>query len=141
MKRFSVIIVLVLFGFVFTQTQSAFAQEKPVVTAKANKKSYKPGTSGSITIRFKTAEKVKIPADQIEVSISGNNVTGEGLANVSGGEYLDPQTVSYKFNISSNAETGKSIPVKVTIKYGYCNYDTGICKRTEVTKTVSLKIK
>ncbi len=140
MKRLAFVCAIILFGFIFMQAQSVQAQSKPVVTAKANKKSYKPGTSGSIVISFKTAQNVKIPAEQLEVSISGENVSGTGLANVSGGEYLDPQTVKYNFNISGNAGSG-SIPVKVTIKYGYCNYDTGVCKRTEVTKTVTLKIK
>jgi len=141
MKRITLICIIFLMSFVFVQTQQASAQSKPNVTVKANKKSYKPGSNGSFTISFKTAANVKIPAEQVEVSISGENISGTGLSNVSGGEYLDPQSVHYNFTVSGNAATGTPIPVKVTIKYGYCNYDTGICKRTEVTKNVTLKIK
>lgn len=141
MKKIAVICIIFLFGFVFMQAENASAQSKPVVTVKANKKSYKPGASGSVVISFKTSKDVKIPAEQVEVSISGENISGTGLSNVSGGEYLDPQSVHYNFTVSGNAATGTSIPAKVTIKYGYCNYDTGVCKRTEVTKNVTLKIK
>jgi len=141
MKKIAFICILILFGFVMMQSETAIAQTKPVITAKANKKSYKPGDNGSIIINFKTSDNVKIPAEQVEVTISGENVTGTGLSNVSGGEYLDPQKVSYDFTISGNASIGTKIPVTVTITYGYCNYDSGICKRGTTTKTVKLPIK
>lgn len=141
MKRISALVFLIVIAFVFTAFTESFGQTTPTVSVKLNKKSYKPGESGFITIKFKTAKTVKIPAEpEIEVTLNGSNIESIGLQapNVSG-EYLSPAQVKYKFKVSDNASAGNNISVTGTVKFGYCNADSGICKIA--TKNISFTVK
>jgi len=141
MKRLSLLVFLVATAFVLTTFADSYSQSVPTVSVKLNKKSYKPGDSGFITIKFKTAKTVKIPVEpEIEVTLNGTNIEGTGLTGVnSSGEYLSPAQVKYKFKVSNNASSGTSIDVTGTVKFGYCNADSGICKLA--TKNISFKVK
>lgn len=135
-KFLIIILISVLFA---TQL---FAQSAPQIEIKANKKSFKPGQSGTLSIKFKVGDNIKIPKEpQIEVTISGDNITGLGLEDytMGEGEYLKNPVVKYKFKVENGATAGtKELQVKV--KFSYCNYGTGICKFAEKTKTVKIKI-
>ena len=141
MKRLSLLVFLVATAFVFTTFADSYSQATPTVSVKLNKKSYKPGDTGFITIKFKTAKTVKIPVEpEIEVSLSGSNIESLGLQTAnSSGEYLSPAQVKYKFKVSGNATAGTNIDVTGTVKFGYCNADSGICKIA--TKNISFKVK
>lgn len=119
-----------------------FAQNAPSIEIKANKKSFKPGQSGTLSIKFKVSDNIKIPKEpQIEVTITGDNITGLGLEDytMGEGEYLKNPVIKYKFKVDNGASAGtKEIQVKV--KFSYCNYSTGICKFAEKTKTVKIKV-
>ncbi|MGB9696268.1 MAG: hypothetical protein ACP5P3_03315 [Ignavibacteria bacterium] len=119
-----------------------FAQNTPSIEIKANKKSFKPGQNGTLSIKFKVSDNIKIPKEpQIEVTITGNNITGLGLEDYTKGEgeYLKNPVIKYKFKIENGATAGTK-EVQVKIKFSYCNYNTGICKFAEKTKTVKIKV-
>lgn len=136
------ILVLSLFALIVVFiTSDVLAQTMPTVTVSTNKSSYKPGETGTLTIKFKTAKKVIIPVEpEIEVTLNTNEIEGLGLQPVSSqGEYLNPAQVKYKFKVSSNLAKGSSVTISGSIKFGYCNEDSGICKIG--TKTFSKTIK
>jgi ABC-type Fe3+-hydroxamate transport system substrate-binding protein len=141
MKRLSLLVFLLAIAFVFTTVADSYSQETPTVSSKLNKKSYKPGETGFITIKFKTAKTVKIPVEpEVEVTLNGSNIEGIGVQSAnSSGEYLSPAQVKYKFKVSNNATSGSSIDVTGTVKFGYCNADSGICKIA--TKNISFTVK
>ncbi|MCX7833668.1 MAG: hypothetical protein N2490_05610 [Ignavibacteria bacterium] len=134
----SLVVFVIILAFI---TSENFAQTMPTVTVSTNKSSYKPGETGTLTIKFKTAKKVKIPVEpEIEVTLNSTDVEGLGLQPVSSqGEYLNPAQVKYKFKVSSNLTKGSSITISGSVKFGYCNEDSGICKIG--TKTFSKTIK
>jgi hypothetical protein len=138
-KKVKFLIIFLMIVFFATQL---LAQSAPSLEIKANKKSYKSGQSGTLSIKFKVSENIKIPKEPpIEVTISGDNITGLGLEDYSmgEGEYLKNPVIKYKFKVDSGATTGtKEIQVKV--KFSYCNYSTGICKFAEKTKTIKIKV-
>ena len=115
-----------IFGIGFS-----YAQSVPGLSVHTNKKTYKPGASGVITIKFKTASNVKIPKEpQIDVNISGDGISGSGLEDYSGSgeDYIDTKTIKYDFTVSNDAESGSTIKISGSVKFGYCNSETGICK-------------
>lgn len=141
MKK-QIILVVSLFVLILVFISSdIFAQTMPTVTVSTNKSSYKPGETGTLTIKFKTAKKVKIPVEpEIEVTLNTNDIEGLGLQPVSSnGEYLNPAQVKYKFKVSSNLAKGSSVTISGSVKFGYCNEDSGICKIG--TKSFSKTIK
>jgi hypothetical protein len=141
MKRLTFLVFLIAIAFVFASVADSYSQATPTLSVKLNKKSYNPGESGFITIKFKTANTVKIPKEpEIEVTLNGSNIESLGLqvAN-SSGEYISPAQVKYKFKVSENAAAGTSINVTGTVKFGYCNADSGICKIA--TKDISFTVK
>jgi len=132
------LVLITLFGISFT-----YAQSVPGLSVHSNKKSYAPGSSGVLTIKFKTASNVKIPKDPpIEVNISGDGVSGSGLQDYSGGDddYIDSKTIKYNFTVSNDAESGTSITITGTVKFGYCNSESGICKIGNKSFSVKISI-
>lgn len=141
MKKLTLLVFLIAIAFVFASVADSYSQATPTLSVKLNKKSYKPGDSGLLTIKFKTAKTVKIPKEpEMEVTLNGSNIEGIGLqVTNSSGEYISPAQVKYKFKVSGNASSGTSINVTGTVKFGYCNADSGICKIA--TKDISFTVK
>jgi len=142
-KRFLVVILgfLVFFAFGFSNYSSA--QTTPKVSVKANKKSYNPGTSGVLTITFKTGSGVKIPKEPpIDINISGDGITGNGIQDYSGdgdGDYLSSNKVKYNFSVSDGASDG-SITISGTVKFGYCSSESGVCKIGNQKFSIKIKV-
>jgi hypothetical protein len=135
-----------LLGVIFAFTlsllafSSAESQTIPKISVKTNKKSYNPGESGFITIKFKTAETVKIPTEpQVDITISG--VTGGSLQGYPSGDYIDSKQVKYSFTVGNDAASGSSVTITGSVKFGYCNSETGICKIGTQKFSVKIKIK
>ena len=106
-----------------------------------NKKNYSTGAGGVITIKFKCPSNIKIPVEpEISVALSGDGVSGSGLQNYGGGDYLSPEQVKYNFSVDSDASTGNH-KIKVTVRFGYCNSETGVCKIATKTTNVTVKVK
>lgn len=141
MKKLTLLVFLIAIAFVFASVADSYSQATPTLSIKLNKKSYNPGDAGFITIKFKTAKKVKISIEpEIEVNLNGSNIENIGLQTASSsGEYLSPALVKYKFKVSGNASSGTNINVTGTVKFGYCNADSGICKIA--TKDISFTVK
>ncbi|MBN1633503.1 MAG: hypothetical protein JW917_04985 [Ignavibacteria bacterium] len=141
MKRITLLVFLIATAFVFASVADSYSQATPTLSVKLNKKSYKPGDSGFITIKFKTAKTVKISKEpEPEVTLSGQNIESIGLQPInSSGEYIIPARIKYKFKVSGNASAGTSISVTGAVKFGYCNADSGICKIA--TKNISFTVK
>lgn len=145
MLKIKALLALFVFSsFCLMGFNSAKAVEAPNVTAKTNKKSYSPGESGVLTIKFKTTDHVKIPKDpEIEVTIT-DGVDGSGLQNYAGGadDYLsNPAQVKFNFTVPSGAASGSTITIKGKVKFGYCNSDDGVCKIGTKNFTAKVKIK
>ena len=138
LKIFATVLVIFFFTLGF---YDSFAQTAPKIKVSLNKKSLNPGDRGVLTIKFKTAENVKIPKEpEIDVSVTG--VTGTGLESYQGeGDYLNPEQVKYDFSVPDDAESGTTIKINGTVKYGYCNSETGICKKGSNNFSISLKVK
>lgn len=138
-KKIRLLVVVLINVFFISQV---FAQTTPSLEIKANKKSFKPGQSGTLSIKFKVSDNIKIPKEPpIEVTISGDNITGLGLEDYSmgEGEYLKNPVVKYKFKVENGVTAGTK-EVQVKVKFSYCNYSTGICKFAEKTKTIKIKV-
>lgn len=133
---FTLVVFFVLVGNGYSQV--------PSISASVNKSSgYSPGGSGYITIKFKCANNIKISADpEVSVTLTAEGVTGTGLQTPStSGDYLSPAQVKYNFSVSSNTSAGSRIKVKVTVKFSYCNSETGVCKIATKSTYVTVKVK
>jgi len=141
-KRILAVVLLISFFAVLSISNIASAQT-PTLKVSVTK-SVKPGGVGTLTIKFKHGSKVKIPQEPtIEVSISGDGITGTGnptfTANDEG--YITNSTIKYKFKVSSNATSGSSVQISGTVKFGYCSTETGTCKMGNQSFTATVKIK
>ncbi len=134
MKKQIILAASTLIILMFFINTESFAQTTPTVTVSTNKSSYKAGETGTLII---------IPVEpEIEVTLNSSDVEGLGLQPVSSeGGYLKPAQVKYKFKVSSNVTKGSSVTISGSIKFGYCNEDSGICKigTKNFTKTIQIK--
>ena len=142
--KFSIIllvsVILIQFmGFSFNGVKDA-----PGVSATPNKKSYNPGETGFITLSFKTGSKVKIPKDpEVIVSLTSDEVYGQGLQDYSGGEgdYISNSKVRYNFTVPDGAASGSTLTISGSVKFGYCTTTDGICKIGNRDFTAKIKVK
>jgi hypothetical protein len=142
-KRFLAVVLLISFFAVLSISNSVLAQSVPTLKVSVTK-SVKPGGTGTLTIKFKHGAKVKIPQEPaIEVSISGDGITGTGspVFKADDDGYIINSTIKYKFKVSSNATSGSTIQISGTVKFGYCNSESGICKIGNQSFTASVKVK
>lgn len=127
LKKSLFLSVIIAFAFSFLALSAAEAQSVPKISVSVNKKKFKPGESGVLTIKFKPAEHVKIPTEpNVEVTLSG--VTGGDFQGYPGGDYIESKQVKYTFTVGNDAESGTTITISGSVKFGYCNSETGICK-------------
>lgn len=140
--KFSLVVLALVFTFVSFRTEEAVAQQKPTISVSTNKKSYSPGETVRMTIRFNTAKGVKIPKEPpISVTITEGNISGELQDyTAGGGEYINNSRVVYRFVIPQNTPKGQ-LKVSGRINYGYCNESDGICKLGNNTFTRNITIK
>ena len=142
--KFSIIllvsVILIQFmGFSFNGVKDA-----PGVSATPNKKSYNPGETGFITLSFKTGSKVKIPKDpEVIVSLTSDEVYGQGLQDYSGGEgdYISNSKVRYNFTVPDGAASGSTLTISGSVKFGYCTTTDGVCKIGNRDFTAKIKVK
>jgi hypothetical protein len=140
LKKSFLISVIFTFALSLLAFSNAESQTLPKISVKTNKKSYTPGESGVLTIKFKTAEDVKIPAEpQVEVTLSG--VTGGSLQGYPGSDYIESKQVKYSFTVGEDAESGSTITISGSVKFGYCDSGSGICKIGTQKFSVKIKIK
>ena len=140
LKKSLLLGVIFAFTLSFLAFTSAESQTVPKISVKTNKKSYNPGESGVLTIKFKTAETVKIPTEpQVEITLNG--VTGGSLQGYPGGDYNESKVVKYSFTVGNDAESGSTITITGSVKFGYCNSESGICKIGTQKFSVKIKIK
>jgi hypothetical protein len=134
----ALVLVLTLIGINYSYSQTV-----PKISLSLNKKTYNPGDKGILKITFKTDSETKIPKEpSIIVNISGTGITGTGVEDYSSypsGDYLVPPVIKYDFQVSNDVESGTTINVSGTVKFGYCDYETGICKIG--TKKINFKVK
>lgn len=143
-KRILAVVLLISLFAVFSISSDASAQSGSPTLKVSVSKSVKPGGTGTLTIKFKHGNKVKIPQEPaIEVSISGDGITGTGSPTFSADEdgYIKNSSIKYKFKVSSNATSGSTIQISGTVKFGYCSTETGTCKMGNQSFTVSVKVK
>ena len=141
-KRILAVVLLISFFAVFSMSSEASAQSSPTLKVSVTK-SVKPGGTGTLTIKFKHGNKVKIPQEPaIEVSISGDGITGSGSPTFSANDegYITNSTIKYKFKVSGNATSGSTVQISGTVKFGYCSTETGTCKMGNQSFTTSVKI-
>jgi len=142
-KRFLAVALLISFFAVLSISNSVLAQSSPTLKVSATK-SVKPGGTGTLTIKFKHGPKVKIPQEPaFEVSISGDGINGTGnpVFTADDDGYVVNSAIKYKFKVSSNATSGSTVQISGTVKFGYCNSETGVCKIGNQSFTASVKIK
>ncbi len=140
LKKSFLFSVIFAFTLSFLAFSNANSQSLPKISVKTNKKSYKPGESGVLTIKFKTASDVKIPTEpQVEVSLSG--VNGGSLQGYPGGEYIESKQVKYTFTVGSDAASDSQITISGNVKFGYCDSSSGICKIGNQKFSIKIKIK
>jgi len=140
LKKSLLLSVIFAFAFSFLAFNTAESQSMPSISVKTNKKSYKPGESGVLTVKFKTGDKFKIPTEpQVEITLNG--VTGGSLQGYPGGDYIESKQVKYSFTVGSSTESGSTITISGSVKFGYCNNDSGVCKIGTQKFTVKIKIK
>jgi len=142
-NRILAVVLLIGFFAVLSISNSVLAQSSPTLKVTAPK-TVKPGGTGTLTIKFKHGNKVKIPSEPaIEVSISGDGITGGGDPTFSADEegYITNSTIKYKLRVSSDATSGSTIQISGTVKFGYCSTETGTCKMGNQSFTVSVKVK
>lgn len=140
LKKSFLISVIFAFALSFLAFSNADSQTLPKISVKTNKKSYKPGESGILTIKFKTTSDVKIPTEpQVEVTLNG--VTGGSLQGYPGSEYIESKLVKYSFTVGNDVESGSSINITGSVKFGYCDSGSGICKIGNQKFSVKIKIK
>jgi hypothetical protein len=140
LKKSFLIGVIFAFALSFLAFSNADSQTLPKISVKTNKKAYKPGESGVLTIKFKTASETKIPTEpQVEVTLSG--VNGGSLQGYPGGDYIESKMVKYSFTVGSDASSDSQVTISGTVKFGYCDYSTGKCKIGSQKFSVKIKIK
>jgi len=142
LKFFIVMLLIGVFGLLSASDYAA--AQTPDLKVTVSKKSFKPGDSGKLIIKFKHGPKVKIPKEPpIEVSISGEGIIGQGVQDYSGGEgdYISNSQIKYNFKVSENAASGTTITITGTVKFGYCSTESGICKIGTKNFTVTVKVK
>ena len=142
-KRILAVVLLIGFFAVLSMSNTASARSSPTLKVSVTK-SVKPGGTGTLTIKFKHGNKVKIPQEPaIEVSISGDGITGTGSPIFSANDegYITNSTIKYKFKVSGNATSGSTVQISGTVKFGYCSTETGTCKMGNQSFTTSVKIK
>jgi hypothetical protein len=140
LKKSLLIGVIFAFTLSFLAFSNAESQTLPKISVKTNKKSYNPGESGVLTIKFKTGDNVKIPSEpQVEITLSG--VTGGSLQGYPGSDYIESKQVKYSFTVGSDAASESSVTITGSVKFGYCNSDSGICKIGTQKFSVKIKIK
>lgn len=140
LKKSFLVSVIFAFVFSFLAFSNAESQTIPKISVKTNKKSYKPGESGVLTIKFKAGETIKIPTSpQVEVNLTG--VTGGNLQGYPGGDYNESKLVKYTFTVSNDAESGSTVTISGSVKFGYCNSDSGVCKIGTQKFSTKIKIK
>jgi len=135
------LVLAVLAGFLMNEISNA--QSMPGISVSKNKKSFKPGDIGILTIKFKTGNNVKIPKEPpIDVTITSDNINGQGVQDYSGGDddYLTNDIVKYKFTVPGNAETG-DYTITGTVKFGYCSSESGVCKLGNKSFSVKIKVR
>lgn len=141
---YSVLVVTIFAAVSIFGINTANAQNAPGVKVSANKKSYNPGESGVLTFNFKTGSKVKIPKDpEVVVNLSSGDLEGQGLQDYSGGDgdYISNSKVKYNFKVPDGAESGSTITVSGSVKFGYCSTSDGVCKIGNKDFTAKIKIK
>ncbi len=140
LKKSFLISVIFAFALSFLAFSNADSQTLPKISVKTNKKSYKPGESGILTIKFKTVSDVKIPTEpQVEVTLNG--VTGGSLQGYPSSEYIESKLVKYSFTVGNDVESGSSVNITGSVKFGYCDSSSGICKIGNQKFSVKIKIK
>lgn len=140
LKKSLLLGIIFAFAFSFLSFSNAHSQNVPKITVKTNKKSYKPGESGFLTVKFKTADNVKIAVDpQVEVTLNG--ATGGSLQGYPGGDYIESKQIKYSFTVNSSETSGSTVTLSGSVKFGYCNSDSGICKIGTQKFSVKIKIK
>ena len=140
LKKSFLISVIFAFALSFLAFSNADSQTLPKISVKTNKKSYKPGESGILTIKFKTVSDVKIPTEpQVEVTLNG--VTGGSLQGYPGSEYIESKIVKYSFTVGNDVESGSYVDITGSVKFGYCDSGSGICKIGNQKFSVKIKIK
>ena len=138
------IILSVLILIPFMAFNITVAKDAPGVSATPNKKSYSPGESGFVTLSFKTGSKVKIPKDpEVIVSLTSEDVYGQGLQDYSGGEgdYITNSKVKYNFTVPDGAASGTTLTISGSVKFGYCTTTDGVCKIGNRDFTAKIKVK
>jgi len=142
-KKLLLLGILAALLITFITADYSFSQTAPVVSIKANKKSYKAGEQGFLTISFKLKDKVKIPKDPgVELELTSTSVEGIGMQDFSGGdsEYIESNRVKYNFKIPSDVQD-QSLTITGNVKFGYCDSNTGVCKKGNKSFSVTVKIK
>ncbi|MCY7361965.1 MAG: hypothetical protein LH629_07870, partial [Ignavibacteria bacterium] len=92
----------------------------------------------------KTGSKVKIPKDpEVVVNLSSGDLEGQGLQDYSGGDgdYISNSKEKYNFKDPDGAESGSTITVSGSVKFGYCSTSDGVCKIGNKDFTAKIKIK
>lgn len=144
MRRKILTTALILSFFaVLTANTSVFAQSSPTLSVSVSK-SVKPGGVGTLTIKFKHGPKVKIPSEPaIEITLNGEGITGQGEPSFTSDAegYINNSKITYKFKVSSDAQSGSTISLSGKVKFGYCSTETGVCKFGDQNFTVSVKVK
>lgn len=142
--KFSVILLSVILLTSLTGLNFAHAQTAPSISVSADKKSYSPGESGTLTISFKTSSKIKIPKEpEVNVSLTSGEIEGQGLQDYTGGDgdYISNSKVKYNFVVPGNAASGSTITVSGTVKFGFCSTSDGVCKLGNKNFTAKIKVK
>ena len=142
-KRISaVFLVVAALAFSIQNAYSAVSPEAPKLSVTTNKKTFAPGESGYITIKFKKGEHVKIPKDP-PVVVTINGVSNDGLDDYSdeAGDYINSGIVRLKFTVPSDAAIGTTIKAIGFVKFGYCSTDDGTCRLAKQNYSVKIKVK
>lgn len=135
-------LILSIFA-VLSVNNSVNAQSGPTLSVSVSK-SVKPGSVGTLTIKFKHGPKVKIPGEPpIEITLNGEGITAQGnpIFSTDAEGYIKNSKVTYKFKVSSDAQTGTTISLSGRVKFGYCSTETGVCKFGDKNFTVNVKVK
>lgn len=140
LKKSFLIGVIFVFALSVLAFNNAQSQSAPKISVKTNKKVYKPGESGVLTIKFKTGSNVKIPTEpQVDVTLSG--VTGGSLQGYPGSDYIESKQVKYTFTVGNDAASDSQVTISGSVKFGYCDSTTGVCKVGTQKFSVKIKIK